>query len=194
MSEPKDKTEKGKAKRSAKPKRSADAAPAKPSAETPSKDPKSVLVNDEIPLGPRMEGGAEKAAKTAVRLSPYSARTTATPKTVNLRESMMSGAERRYQRDVLKGEGLFEAITLKLPGGSRYTPDFLTIDDGVPTLHEVKGSYRLGSEGRAHTAFHEAAARFSGIFRFVWATLEKGGRWNVKATIERQNTQLGEGR
>ena len=143
------------------------------------------------PSAPR---GTENTAKTAVRLSPYSARTTATPKTVNLRESMMSGAERRYQRDVLKGEGLFEAITLKLPGGSRYTPDFLTIDDGVPTLHEVKGSYRLGSEGRAHTAFHEAAAQFSGIFRFVWAGLEKGGKWNIKATIERQNTQLGEGR
>ena len=63
MSEPKDKNEKGKAKRSAKPKRPADATPAKPSAETPSKDPKSVLVNDEIPLGPRMEGGEDAAGE-----------------------------------------------------------------------------------------------------------------------------------
>lgn len=124
--------------------------------------------------------------KRTVPLSPYSPKKTASPKTRNLRESMMSGAEKRYQRDVLKGAGMFEAITLRLPGGSRYTADFLTIDDdGVPTLHEVKGSFRLGSEGRAHTAFHEAAAQFSSIFRFVWAVLEKGGRWNVKATIDR---------
>lgn len=122
----------------------------------------------------------------AFALRRYPPRTSITPPVRRLRDGKMSKTEERYRRDVLHGEGLFEAITLKLPGGSRYTADFLTLDDGVPTLHEVKGSYRLGSEGRAHTAFLEAAANFSSIFRFVWATLEKGGKWSVKSTVERQ--------
>lgn len=94
----------------------------------------------------------------------------------------MTATERRYQRDVLLGKGRFEAITLVLPGGSRYTPDWLTIEDGVVTLTEVKGSYRLGSQGRAHTAFHEAAAAFP-FFRFVWAEEQKGGGFK-RTTIQ----------
>lgn len=82
--------------------------------------------------------------------------------------------EKRYNRDVLGGKGRFEAVTLRLPGGGRYTPDFMTIDDGRVTFHEVKGSYRLGSQGRAFTAFHDAAAYYP-MWRFVWA------RWTGKA-------------
>ena len=90
----------------------------------------------------------------------------------------MTATERRYQQNVLLGKGRFESITLVLPGGSRYTPDFLTVDDGVPTLTEVKGSYRLESQGRALTAFREAAAAFP-FFRFVWATEKKGGGFKI---------------
>ena len=86
----------------------------------------------------------------------------------------MTQTEERYNRDVLHGKGRFEAVTLRLPGGGRYTPDFMTIDDGVVTFHEVKGSYRLGSQGRAFTAFHDAAAYYP-IWRFVWA------HWTGKA-------------
>ena len=86
----------------------------------------------------------------------------------------MTQTEERYQRDVLHGAGRFEALTLKLPGGGRYTPDFMTVDDGVVTFHEVKGSYRLGSQGRAFTAFHDAAAYYP-MWRFVWA------HWTGKA-------------
>lgn len=86
----------------------------------------------------------------------------------------MTQTEERYNRDVLLGVGRFEAVTLKLPGGGRYTPDFMTIDDGVVTFHEVKGSYRLGSQGRAYTAFHDAAAYYP-MWRFVWA------HWTGKA-------------
>ena len=77
--------------------------------------------------------------------------------------------EKRYNRDVLGGIGRFEAVSLYLPGGGRYTPDFMTVDDGLVTFHEVKGAYRLNSQGRAHTAFFEAAAAFP-MWRFVWAT------------------------
>ena len=82
--------------------------------------------------------------------------------------------EKRYNRDVLHGAGRFEAVTLRLPGGGRYTPDFMTVDDGKVTFHEVKGSYRLGSQGRAFTAFHDAAAYYP-MWRFVWA------KWTGKA-------------
>lgn len=87
--------------------------------------------------------------------------------------------EQRYNRDILGGSGRFEAVCLYLPGGGRYTPDFMTIDEGVVTFHEVKGSYRLGSQGRAHTAFFEALAAFP-MWRFVWATEKKGGGFERK--------------
>jgi hypothetical protein len=57
----------------------------------------------------------------------------------------------------------------------------MTVDDGVITFHEVKGSYRLGSQGRAHTAFHEAAAYYP-MWRFVWAHWT-GKTWERK-TVE----------
>ena len=88
-------------------------------------------------------------------------------------------AEKRYNATVLLGRGRFEAVCLYLPGGGRYTPDFMTVDDGVVVFHEVKGSYRLGSQGRALTAFQEAAAAFP-MWRFVWAAERKGGGFDVK--------------
>lgn len=90
--------------------------------------------------------------------------------------------EERYNRDMLGGMGRFEAVTLHLPGGGRYTPDFMTVDDGVVTFHEVKGSYRLGSQGRAYTAFHEAAAHYP-MWRFVWAHWT-GKAWERKTLPE----------
>lgn len=95
-------------------------------------------------------------------------------------EGKQSKTEQKYNREVLGGKGRFEAVTLHLPGGGRYTPDFMTIDDGVVTFHEVKGSYRLGSQGRAYTAFHEAAAYYP-MWRFVWAHWT-GKAWERKTT------------
>lgn len=96
-------------------------------------------------------------------------------------EGKRSKTEERYSRDVLMGCGRFEPVSLRLPGGGRYTPDFMTIDDGVVTFHEVKGSYRLGSQGRAFTAFHEAAAYYP-MWRFVWAHWT-GKTWDI-STIQ----------
>lgn len=90
--------------------------------------------------------------------------------------------EEKYNRECLAGRGRFEAVTLHLPGGGRYTPDFMTVDDGVVTFHEVKGSYRLGSQGRAYTAFHEAAAYYP-MWRFVWAHWT-GKTWDVSTIAE----------
>ena len=126
-----------------------------------------------------------EAAPNAPKMAPCARATPPRPmtpydpsesKAVPLRAATgkMTQTEARYNRDVLFGKGRFEAVTLKLPGGGRYTPDFMTIDDGQVTFHEVKGSYRLGSQGRAFTAFHDAAAYYP-IWRFVWA------HWTGKA-------------
>ena len=89
--------------------------------------------------------------------------------------------EAEYNRLYLGGRGRYEAVTLKLAGGSRYTPDWMMVGaDGTVELHEVKGSYRFGSQGRALTAFRECVAAFP-CFRFVWAVRGKGVKgWDVK--------------
>ena len=97
---------------------------------------------------------------------------------LRLREGQQTKTEEKYNREILKGAGRFEAVTLRLPGGGRYTPDFMTLNDGRVTFHEVKGSYRLNSQGRAFTAFHEAAAAFP-MWRFVWAHWT-GKKWDIK--------------
>lgn len=107
-----------------------------------------------------------------------------------------NATEAEYNRLFLGGKGMYEAITLRLPGGSKYTPDWMTVDhvgfdfDGVKqsvvTLHEVKGSFRFPSEGRALTAFREARVAFP-MFRFVWYVKTRAG-W-----VERhENPVLGE--
>ena len=120
---------------------------------------------------------AEAHHESAPALVPYSpAESVAVP--LRPAESKQTKTEERYNREVLGGRGRFEAVTLRLPGGGRYTPDFMTVDDGVVTFHEVKGSYRLGSQGRAYTAFHDAAAYYP-MWRFVWAHWT-GKAWDVK--------------
>ena len=97
--------------------------------------------------------------------------------------------EEKYNMEMLGGRGRFEPVTLHLPGGGRYTPDFMTVDDGVCTFHEVKGSYRLGSQGRAFTAFHEAAAYYP-MWRVVWAHWT-GKKWERKTLPEIRDVLTG---
>lgn len=150
------------------------------------------VLRDEIALLP-----ADKPAKTppAARKSPH---TPATPFDCTLADYKprtrrkppvrppdgMTETERLYNAEILSGAGRFEPVTFRLAGGCRYTPDFLTIDDGVPTFHEVKGSYRLNSQGRAWAAFTSAAAQFP-FFRWVWAErTAKPAGWRVKRRVE----------
>jgi hypothetical protein len=88
--------------------------------------------------------------------------------------------EAEYNRRYLGGAGKYEAVSLRLPGGSRYTPDWQSVGaDGRVTFHEVKGSYRFGSHGRAATAFRECVAAFP-EFNFVWAVRNADGSWSLK--------------
>ena len=124
---------------------------------------------------------AKARLEPAPALVPYSpAESVAVP--LRAAGGKQTKTEEKYNRECLAGRGRFEAVTLHLPGGGRYTPDFVTIDDGVVTFHEVKGSYRLGSQGRAYTAFHEAAAYYP-MWRFVWAHWT-GKTWDVSTIAE----------
>jgi len=93
-----------------------------------------------------------------------------------------SKTEEDYERTILQGKRFkYEGITLKMANGHRYTPDFY-LPSEVPgvagELHEVKGSYRLHSHGRAKLAFDQARVEFP-EFKFVWATKTKTG-WEVR--------------
>lgn len=95
----------------------------------------------------------------------------------------MTKVEVEYER-ILKTEFpayavRFEMITLRLPGGSRYTPDLsVWAGNQIVLLVEIKGAYRLGSAGRSHMAFNEAIAAFPNLkFRFAQKT--KDG-WTTK--------------
>ena len=129
----------------------------------------------------RMKAALQKPVDVSKALTPYEC---ISSKAVPFRAAggKQTKTEERYNRDMLGGKGRFEAVTLHLPGGGRYTPDFMTVDDGVVTFHEVKGSYRLGSQGRAYTAFHEAAAYYP-MWRFVWAHWT-GKTWDVSTIAE----------
>lgn len=122
------------------------------------------------------------------RMKPHVPKTVE-PVPMRVSSRAMNETERRYNIERLGGKGRYESLTIILPGNVRYTPDFATVDDGVLTLHEVKGSYRLGSQGRAYAAFHEAAAAWP-CWRFVWAEERKGGGWKV-ATLQPSASPVG---
>jgi hypothetical protein len=95
--------------------------------------------------------------------------------------------EAEYNQRYLGGAGKYESVSLRLPGGSRYTPDWQSVGaDGRVTFHEVKGSYRFGSHGRAATAFRECVAAFR-EFDFVWAVRCADGTWSLKQSRGGQN-------
>ena len=92
--------------------------------------------------------------------------------------------ETRYLREVLDRRGdvlcvRYEGVTLRMGNGHRYTPDFLvTRHDGRMECHEVKGSYRLHSYGRARLAFDQERVEFGGLI-WVWAVWT-GTAWKVE--------------
>lgn len=110
-----------------------------------------------------------------------------------VKKRVPNATELEYNRIYLLGCGEFEKLTLNLPGGSRYKPDWVSVStmrihDSFTqkvyelvkvTCHEVKGSFRFWSHGRARTAFREAVAAFP-EFAFVWATKKADGSWEIE--------------
>lgn len=69
----------------------------------------------------------------------------------------------------------YEGLTLRMSNSHRYTPDWVVVTTaGVIELHEVKGSYKLHSYGRAKLAYDQCKAEFP-CFEFRWATKSTGG-------------------
>lgn len=85
--------------------------------------------------------------------------------------------EAAFNRDILGGRGIFEAMSFKIAGGHRYTPDFIVQTPSGIEAYEVKGSYRFPSEGRARLAFDDARERFPSV-RFYWYRKTKTGWTN----------------
>jgi hypothetical protein len=109
-------------------------------------------------------------------LSPAEGRKTA----IRLNARIPNKTELEYNRRYLGGRGKFEALTLRLPGGSGYKPDWMSIgESGRITLHEVKGSHRFHSQGRAATAFRECVVAFP-EFDFIWAVRQSDGSWSLQ--------------
>jgi len=97
-------------------------------------------------------------------------------------DDCMSSTERRFLAEMLAGmDARFEAVTFKLANGHRYTPDFVVVENGnIAKCCEVKGSYKLHSQGRSRMAFDQARVEYPGI-RWIWATWEgKGKGWSVE--------------
>jgi hypothetical protein len=87
--------------------------------------------------------------------------------------------ESLFNRVHLSGAGKYEAVTFRLPGGSRYTPDWVVWSTlGKMTCYEVKGAFRFGSQGRAAAAFRECVAAFPDV-DFVWAMF-KNREWQIQ--------------
>lgn len=126
---------------------------------------------------PNREPSATTADRPRGKFVPHAPKSVARPPMRDHR-GVPNKTEARYNRDVLGGLGRYEAVTLRMPGGN-YTPDWMTVDDGRITFHEVKGAFRFGSQSRAILGFKSAAAAFP-FWNFVWATLRKGGVWDVK--------------
>lgn len=104
------------------------------------------------------------------------------PSPIRLPRSKYKGpnkTEAQFNADFLFGDGKYEALTLHLPSGVKYTPDWLFEDDGDVYLVEVKGGYHLPTMGRSVMAFKIACEQFP-MFGFIFAELCKDGRtWKV---------------
>ena len=74
----------------------------------------------------------------------------------------------------------YEALTIRLPGGCKYTPDWIvSLPGGGLECHECKGAYRLPSHGRSRLAFDTARAMLP-AWSWIWAARTAGGGWNVE--------------
>jgi len=140
------------------------------------------LTLDDLPPALREQAVAQMAPTIAERVAASVAETPSGGATRIPCRRVMTETERSffdYFCRVSPGAKiLFEPLTLRLAGGSRYTPDFLIAVPGKPpVLVEIKGSFRLPSHGRALTAFREARAQFGDVFSFVWLEKKEGKEW-----------------
>jgi hypothetical protein len=105
--------------------------------------------------------------KIISRSKKKSGGSTVTKKKAPAKSKGANKTEEAFNRDVLNGAGRFEAISFKIAGGHRYTPDFIVVSPDAIEAYEVKGAYKFPSEGRARLAFDDARERYPSI-KFYW--------------------------
>lgn len=95
--------------------------------------------------------------------------------------------EAHYGKWALDGKGNYEAVTLLLANGHRYTADWQTVrPTGRLHLHETKGAYKHASHGRSRLAFDQARTEHPEIM-FSWAVKTKGGEWQIETYNQEYN-------
>lgn len=109
------------------------------------------------------------------------------PATFERKAKQPNKTEASYRYEVLDRQaaaGLlasiaYEALTVRLANGHRYTPDWVcrTVA-GLTICIEVKGTYRMHSHQRARLAFDQAALEWP-AWRWIWAEKQTGGGWRM---------------
>ena len=104
---------------------------------------------------------------------------TGKPQHVDPRPNQTEGAFRRLYIHTQATHVRYEAITLRLSNGHRYTPDWTWRDhDGAWCAAEVKGTYRHASHGRSQLAFAQARIDFP-EYQWYWAVMQSDGSFKV---------------
>ena len=109
------------------------------------------------------------------------------PATVERTAKQPNKTEASYRSEVLDRQAAFgalvsiayEALTVRLANGHRYTPDWVCrTAAGLTICIEVKGTYRMHSHQRARLAFDQAALEWP-AWRWIWAEKQAGGGWRM---------------
>ena len=97
-------------------------------------------------------------------------------------QSGANNTEKAFNFYILGGIGRFhpKPFVVSRVSSRRYTADYRYEYEGVPVIVEVKGSYRLPSEGRARLAWELAAEQNHGSV-FVWARNVRSTMWEIEA-------------
>jgi len=118
----------------------------------------------------KTSGSADKAPATVERKAKHPNKTEASYRTEVLDRQAAAG---------LLASIAYEALTIRLANGHRYTPDWVcrTVA-GLTICIEVKGTYRMHSHQRARLAFDQAALEWP-AWRWIWAEKQAVGGWRT---------------
>ncbi len=113
--------------------------------------------------------------------SPAAQPTPAKPATCERRPNLNEAAFRRLHIPTDATHVRYEAISLRVTGTHRYTPDW-TWYDAVGRLHadEVKGPFPLPSQRSARLAYDQARIDYPEI-SFRWATQQDDHTYRIEA-------------
>jgi len=132
------------------------------------------LASEKPPIG----GRGSDEPKSVVR-SPKSQPTPSITVHATRKPRSPNDTEQRFRDTHILNELVhYEALTFRLPGGSRYTPDWIWWKNDKLHVAEVKDKHHHPSHNRSRTAFKECAAQFPNVI-FHWAHWT-GSEWKIE--------------